>query len=298
MTRTRRLRRLASALLLGIALMFLPDAGPAPTRLSLIKAEGAQAVDFQDGVVWFLLLGSDARPGDDMFGGNADAIELVAVNLEAGSAVAIGIPRDSWVRFDDGEFHKLNAALPLGDGSTALMVEEVKDITGVTPDFVAVTDLSGFAGLVDSIHGVSVRSAFDFEDIDIQQGLNPQIDGAQATEFARSRNIPGDDLARVAHQQALLRGILQRIQQREDRVDFIEDGVVAALRFLDTDLGPAELYRLAQAISGVDLKRFANCVIGGRFGIAEGLSVIYIDERQAERVAQDAANDAMLQGGC
>ena len=46
-------------------------------------------------MVWVLALGSDAQ-SQDLLEGNADAIELVALDPETGAAVALGIPRDPW----------------------------------------------------------------------------------------------------------------------------------------------------------------------------------------------------------
>ena len=57
----RHLVRLA--LLLAVAGLLIPDAGVHRTTISLTKVESAKSVDFADGVVWLLVLGSDARPG-------------------------------------------------------------------------------------------------------------------------------------------------------------------------------------------------------------------------------------------
>ena len=68
---------------------------PDHATFSLVEVETARTVDFDSGAVWLLLLGSDAREGQDVLRGRADAIQLVGVDFEAGTAVAFGVPRDS-----------------------------------------------------------------------------------------------------------------------------------------------------------------------------------------------------------
>ena len=74
----------------------IPDAGTHQTTISLTRVESAKSVDFADGVVWILVLGSDARPGQELTQGNSDVIQLVGIDLQSGRAAGIGIPRDSY----------------------------------------------------------------------------------------------------------------------------------------------------------------------------------------------------------
>lgn len=294
-------RRVAFGLLLGVTLLVLPDSTDAPTSVSLVELESAKAVDFNDGVVWILALGSDARPGQDMLEGNADAIQLVGINFETGSAVALGIPRDSWLEIGGDGFNRINAGLDLGGPS--LMASEVQELTGIAPQYVVTTGLAGFTDLVDAIDGVVVRSDKKFQDpvhgLDIRPGPNP-LDGRLATGYARSRYpLAGGDFERSAHHQALLRAILARIQEREDEEGFIEAGALAALRGLDTNLDPRELYRFAQALTQVSLNRVQTCVLDGTPDTSSGgASIIHVDEAQARRLGRDARDDATLTNGC
>ena len=103
----RRLRRGIAALAVGAVLLLVPDSQTAPTLFSLVEVEESTGVDFGDeDVVVVLALGSDSE-------GNADAIELIALNFETGQAAAVGIPRDTVVEFD-GEPSKINDGLRRG----------------------------------------------------------------------------------------------------------------------------------------------------------------------------------------
>ena len=103
----RHLARLA--LLLALAGVLIPDAGTHPTTISLTKVESAKSVDFADGVVWILVLGSDARAGQELTEGNSDAIQLVGIDLQSGRAAGIGIPRDSYFELPGLGLDRINA---------------------------------------------------------------------------------------------------------------------------------------------------------------------------------------------
>lgn len=124
------------------------------------------------------------------------------------------------------------------------------------------------------------------------------MDGSKATGFARSRNVLGDDFTRAANHQRLLEAILAKLRQHEDDEGFIEAGALAAVQHLDTNLSPAELYRFAQAVTQVELRRVAACVVPGSPGVVGEQSVVFIDEEQARRWAAEADDGAALAGGC
>jgi polyisoprenyl-teichoic acid--peptidoglycan teichoic acid transferase len=78
----------------------------------------------------------------------------------------------------------------------------------------------------------------------------------------------------------------------------MERGLLAAVANVNTDLGPAELYRLAQAVTGVDPGRLKGCVLNGSTGYAGAASVVYPSLAQARRLGNDARRDGTLDHGC
>ncbi|HET6667500.1 MAG TPA: LCP family protein [Intrasporangium sp.] len=294
-----RPRRIALALLLGLLVLATPDSGRQAATVSLVKVETAKAVDFGQDVVWFLVLGSDARGAEEVRKGRADAIQLVGVDFETGSAVAFGVPRDSWVEIEGHGPDRINAGLMLG--GQELMADLVEDLFAIPPDYVVTVGFGGFRGLVDRVGGVQVESRLAFSDqasgLDIRKGRN-QLDGDDAVQFARARRLPGDDFARSANHQELMKGIARQLAAREDEVGFIEGGVRAALGALDTNLSPSELYRLAQAVTQVDLRTARTCVLDGTPDTINGASIIQVDRDQARRLGGDAREDARLDRPC
>ncbi|HET7352012.1 MAG TPA: LCP family protein [Marmoricola sp.] len=296
----RRVVRSVVVLLLGLALLGLPDPARQPIRLSLVRVETAKAVDFEQGIVWVLVLGSDAPDGTDVMDGRADAIQLVGIDFDQGAAVAVGVPRDLWVETPGEGFDRINAGLR--SGGPEQMARSVRRLVGVAPDFVLTTGFDGFEDMVDSIGPLTVRSTRAFEDpeedLTVRRGLN-SMDGQDALGFARARvALPRGDFDRSANHQQLLRAALRRLRAREDVEGFVERGVFAAISGLDTELSPADLYRLAQALTTIDLTRLTACVLPGTPGVESGAQVLYPDVTLSRRVGNDIRGDAELDRGC
>ncbi len=277
-------RRWLLGLILVLTLVGLPRAAAQPSELSIVGVGDAKTVDFEDGVVWFLLLGSDARPGVDVLKGNADAIQLVGIDFDSGAAAAIGVPRDTWLEVEGHGLRRVNAALPLG--GPLLAQRTVSRLVGIEPSYVLTTGLREFEEMVDAIGGVMIGAAM--------------LDGAAAARYARTRrDLPGDDLGRSANHQELLKAILRQLRDHEDRLGFMEGGALSALEHLDTDLSPTGLYRLAQAVTQVRLRTVSTCVLTGTpLTTSGGAQVIEVDPVRARRVGDDARDDARVDGSC
>jgi polyisoprenyl-teichoic acid--peptidoglycan teichoic acid transferase len=297
--RTLRVAARAALMLVLVALV-LPAATAGPTTLSLSRVATAKAVDFDDGVVWVLVLGSDASDGRTLEDGDTDAIQLLALDLETGAAAAIGIPRDSYVELPDPiGSERINQAYR--EGRAPLAARAVKDLVGIQPDFVLVTGFDGFRSMTSAVGGVDVVSSQRFVTDDggmvVRRGTN-HFNGAEALDFAATRRSLTSDFERAANHQALLLGFLRRIRDREDEQGFMERVTSSALGGLETDLPPTDLYRLAQAVTQVDPAKVTGCIVTGRFATRSGASVVIPNTRLAERLGQDAAADAELDPDC
>jgi LCP family protein required for cell wall assembly len=301
MTRWLALRRLGVlAAVLALTAVVLPQSSPRTSDASLVEVHTARAVDHPDTVVWILCLGSDARPGQQLTGTRADAIQLVGLNLRTGAGTIIGVPRDSYVEIAGHGRNKINASMMYG--GPQLMADSVGRLVGVRPDYVFTTGFLGFRGMVRAIGGVTVISKFSFADPVRPQGyhkgrnvLNP----FQALIFGRVRHpLPNGDFDRSGNQQVLLRSILRKVRAHQSTPGYMERGVLAAMKNMDTTLSPAQLYRLAQAVTDVDPRKLRGCVIQGPTGYAGAASVVYPNVAQARRIGNDARTDGTLDHGC
>ena len=293
----RALRTIVLGLVLGAVALLVPDSSVAPTQMTLVRFEHAQGVDANPDVVWILAVGSDARLGEDMTRTRGDALQLVGIDTRTGAATAIGIPRDSWVSIPGVGSNRVNAALYYG--GPQLLGRTVGGLVGVEPDYVFVTRFQGLRDMVNDIGGITVRNPRSFSDPYLwPQGFDQgriRLNGHGATAFGRIRkSLAGGDFDRSANQQRVLQGIQAQIARRADQPGFIELGVGSVLKHLHTDLGPAELFRIAQAVAQVDPRKITGCVVQGGIGNVGGASVVIPDTASARRYGDDARNDATI----
>jgi LCP family protein required for cell wall assembly len=295
------LRRFAAlAVVLALTALVVPQATIRNVPTSLVRVQTAEAVDHSPNVIWILCLGSDARPGQSMTGSRADAIQLVGINTRTGTAAAIGVPRDSYVNIAGHGRNKINASMFFG--GPQLMAQSVGNLVGVRPDYVFATGFTGFRAMVNIIGGVTVHSKFAFSDPVRPQGYHVgknKLNGFQALIFGRVRHpLPRGDFDRSGNQQELLRSILRKVRARQNQPGFMERGLLSAVRNMNTDLRPSELFTLAQAATRIKPGKFTGCVINGSTGYVGAASVVFPDVAQARSLGNRARNDASLGGHC
>ncbi len=292
-------RAVVLAVVLTVAAVVVPDSAVKPTQVELVKVLHANGVDAgSKDVVWILAVGSDARPGEDMTRSRGDALQLIGMNLKTGAAAAIGVPRDSWVSIPGYGSNKINAALYFG-GPEALG-QSVGNLVGIQPDYVFVTRFKFFQALITSIGGVDIQNPVAFSDPYLRpKGYGAgkvHLNGYDAMAFSRIRhNLIRGDFDRSANQQRVLRGIQAKVRARSAERGFLEHGVLNVMQYLHTDLPPAELFRLAQAVAQIDPSKITNCVVQGGIGSIGGASVVLPYTDQAARLGDRARNDATLE---
>lgn len=287
------------ALVLAAVAFAVPNSSVQPTDVELVRIKRADGVSVGPDVIWILAVGSDARPGDDMLHSRGDALQLVGINTKTDSATAIGVPRDSWVAIPGHGMQKINTGLYFGGPKG--MASAMANLTGIKADYVMVTRFPFFEDMIDDIGGIEVRNPRAFRDPYLKDnGFKSgriHLGGYDAMAFSRIRkSLPGGDFDRSANQQRTLRGIHARIRSQADRPGFIESGVMTVLRHMATNVGPAELYELAQAVAQVDPAKITTCVISGRVGYVGVQSVVFPNVAQARRLGNAARRDATLKG--
>ncbi len=152
----------------------------------------------------YLLIGSDARPGETA--SRADVIQLVHVDQDRGQVWIIHFPRDLYVPIPGRGEDKINAAYAYGQ--SPLLVRTIQDLVGVKVDHVAKTDFEGFKNLTDALGGVTVNNSqpspqFPRGSVD--------LDGERALLYVRERKTLAEgDISRGQRQQAWLKGIMAK----------------------------------------------------------------------------------------
>ena len=183
---------------------------------------------------------TELRAGVDEGQLHTDTIILLHVPAGPNArAVAISIPRDSFVALADGSGrHKINSAYGRAtddakavleaqgvtgpeldrrsrDAGRRALVATVEKFTRLPIDHYAEINLAGFVEMTEAIGGVPV--CLKRPEREVRSGVElpagPQIvSGADALAFVRQRHgLEGGDLDRIARQQAFLAGLASRM---------------------------------------------------------------------------------------
>jgi LCP family protein required for cell wall assembly len=249
--------------------------------------------------MFFLVIGSDARPGQSVRHTRADSLHLVGVNPREGRVSILGIPRDSWVSIPGFGQNKINASLVYG--GPELVVRTVEQLTGVPIDAYMLTGFRGFQRMVTSIGGIDIDIPFPIEDQAARAHLDEgrqHLQGKGALAFSRARHaLPNGDFGRSLNQGRVLVAALATLRKTvaSSGASAAFPWVVAAARQLATDLSFDDIVELLLAAPAFDPDRIRNEVASGHVGSVGGLSVVFLDGG-AFASFRDLARDGVLGG--
>jgi LCP family protein required for cell wall assembly len=252
-----------------------------------------------DGTPWYgeeprmvMVLGSDARPGQDQQRLRADSIHILTANPSEGTGTILGFPRDSWVSSPYGSMKF--TTLMAGRGPQ-VMVDKVIDTWNLPVEGYVVTGFAGFEDLMRQIGSIPITLPIAIPNQKDWVGWNAgeQILSPQRTlEYSRTRKrVPGGDLTRSANQGLVMLATL-RVLQMNDITDAPE--IVSVL--LDhawSSLAPPDLIQLAATIHTHDADEIENVVLPGTLGRAGAASVVRLTSG-AEDMLADLADDGIL----
>lgn len=222
------------------------------------------------------VVGSDARPGEDVERTRADSIHFVGAN-PAGGAAIVGLPRDSYVPVPGHGKRKITGSLALGGPD--LMMAAFRDLSGLPLEGYVLTGFSGFSSGIDAVlGGVEVTVPFAINDIKAKAVLEAGqqlLNGFDALAFARARKtVPGGDFTRSSHQGVILLGAAKGVKAMGAMA--VPGLMEKADPFLHTDLSAEQLLTFAFMTITADVDAVPNVVAPGRAGTAGGASVVFL----------------------
>ncbi|WUL72008.1 LCP family protein [Amycolatopsis sp. NBC_00345] len=171
---------------------------------------------------------------------NTDSLIFVHIPNDGSKAVAISLPRDSYVDIPGGYGkHKINSAyaramlqarkdlqkqgvtdpkeldVKANQAGAKELISTVEALTGSTIDNYAAINLLGFSDITQAIGGVDVCLNDNVDDsysgAKFTKGVHT-ISGVQALEFVRQRHgLPRGDLDRVVRQQVFMAGMARKV---------------------------------------------------------------------------------------
>jgi LCP family protein required for cell wall assembly len=259
--------------------------GRAPIEIPANEIDRADAGDAQT----LMILGSDARYGDDKAGvrPRSDTIILVRLDPDKQAIALMSIPRDLKVEIPGHGTDKINGAYEAG--GVRLTLKTVKQLLS-TPEqpfkvnHVVQIDFAGFRKAIDFIGCVYAdidRRYFNdnsdgsnYATIDMQPGYQ-KVCGPAALDYVRYRH-GDDDLVRAARQQDFLRQIKSQAGVRKLLTwDARKDVARLVGRYTDTDKG---LRDKSQIFSLLKLVLFTaqNPIQEVRFRVSYSPDMIYL----------------------
>lgn len=253
-------------------------------------------IPIKDGLVFFLVAGADARPGESIRKTRADSIHLLAVDPATKAGTIVGIPRDSWVNVPGRGEAKINTAL--SSGGPGLLVDTVKNLTGLPIHYYALTGFRGFSAIVDELGGVDVlvprRMNDRYSGAHFEPGWH-HFNGERALAFARNRqDVANGDFSRSENHGLLMLAALAKLRAEVDDDGGLRRWLSVLGAHAELDSPASELDGLAALGRRLDPSRINNVVVPGKVGTARGgQSVVFLGEAAA-RIFEDLRADATL----
>ncbi|WP_235827035.1 LCP family protein [Actinomyces culturomici] len=165
----------------------------------------------------YLLAGSDSRADGavkDGFEGGERSDSIMLVNIAPnGQTVTLSIPRDTYAKIPGYGWDKINAAYSYG--GSALLVEAVENLTGLTVDHYVQIGMGGVADIVDAVGGINACYDGDVAQGD-PSGLEwtagcHDVDGTTALAFSRMRySDPEGDIGRTKRQRQVISKVVSK----------------------------------------------------------------------------------------
>jgi LCP family protein required for cell wall assembly len=255
------------------------------------------AVNVPGDLLFFLVIGSDARPGQDLARTRADSIHIAAVDPLTRRGTILGLPRDSYANVPGHGQHKINAALALG--GPELLVRTLRELTGLPISYYAVTAFEGITRIVDDLGGVDINVPYRMDDRYSGARFEPgwhHMDGNQVLAFSRARHgVPGGDFGRSENHGRVILHSLEKLRAETSNESGIRRwlGILYKHARMDMSLEDAvEFGILARQIAPANLR---NVVTPGSAQTRDGQSVVVLDNRAFE-LFRDVGADALADG--
>jgi LCP family protein required for cell wall assembly len=238
-----------------------------------------------------LVLGSDARVGENQQRLRADSVHIVTVVPSAGAGAIVGFPRDSWVQGPNGGTKLTN--LMAGRGPE-IMLETITEITQLDIDGYFVTGFLGFTNLIEALGGLDIdlpkvmRSGNNWANYPAgPQELTPQ----RALRLARIRKgLPGGDFDRSYNQGLIMQAAMDMVQLLPIEI------LPTLLYVLDentwTDLSTEDVLTLGASAFLFPSENLENVVVPASVGTVGAASVVFLSD-SAEEVYRDL-DDGLL----
>ncbi|NET04350.1 MAG: LCP family protein [Symploca sp. SIO2B6] len=243
-----------------------------------------------------LLMGIDRvmeAPKDSttVFDGRSDTMLLLRLNPTDNSVKMLSIPRDTQVEIPEVGIAKINDANVVGGSALAAQVVS-STLNDVPIDRYLRITTDAFRELVDLLGGVEVFVPYSMQyqdftqnlEIDLEQGWQI-LNGDQAEQFVRFRNLNGGDIGRIQRQQVILKALLKRAST-PSVLPRLPKVIGLMQQYIDTNLSSSEILALVGFGLELEPDDFKMVLLPGRFSTPEEYIASYwiMNSRGRDRV--------------
>lgn len=237
------------------------------------------AEEIKEKVSTFLVLGiaDDSSERDDTR--LTDVMMLVTMDLEAGKASILQIPRDTYVG-DLTPNTKINAVYRNETDSAYSgldgVIRYVHDTLQMNIDHYVTMEMDNFAEIVDALGGIqmNVPEKMSYKGVVVEPG-EQMLDGKEALVVVRTRKIYFDgDLGRLDAQKIFLSSLAKQCLT----ADFgtMTKLIPVVLNSVNTDLTPAQALGFYNKLKDIELENIVIATTPGTDGMVDGQSVFSI----------------------
>lgn len=235
-----------------------------------------------------LVVGSDARPGEDQTRARGDSLHVVGIDGGGGGGV-LGLARDLWTPMPGGGMAKINAALSLGgpDG----MLAAVNSVTELPIEGYVLTGFEGFTTMIDEWGGIPIHvptAVTEKGSLVIPAGDN-HFEGPAALDYSRLRHdLPDGDFGRSIHQGELV--LAAAIKARLGGIGTLPGALAIADKHVASNLSAEQVLTFAAAVFRLDPTQVHQHVVQGPIGTSpDGQSIVSVGQESRAVMAAFAS---------
>ena len=274
------------------------------------------AVPAPGGAMNILLVGTDARPGEDI--SRTDTIVLAHFDPPTNRVSMLSFPRDLLVNVPGYGKNKINAAYPIGEREIglgygpALLKETIGELVGLPIDHFVMINFDGFKTLIDKIDGiyVDVPKALDdptyptddYRTTKIHFDAGRQLlDGDRALIYARTRHADSD-FGRNQRQQQVLMAIFDRVREQGvlSQLTNIDQYTESMSDYIRTDLSRSDMLSLVSMASKLNTESIQRYAIDPSMVVERhqpAYVLVLTDKKGLKRLVSQVLDPAVASAG-
>lgn len=209
-----------------------------------------------------------------------DVMMLIGINFTVGRVTVAQIPRDTYAKYTEASYKKLNGAYRALGGARETADFLAKSMEIEIHRCVCIS-LDTFGRIVDAIGGVDVNIPFDMKYRDTEQGLyidlkkgKTHLDGDAAQQFVRYRaGYVNGDLGRIDAQKLFMSSFFAQLSESFSPVTVAK--LVGVLENVETDFEISEISAVAVRALKMSTDNLCMLTLPGKEAVAEKSGASY-----------------------